>query len=500
MIKKNNLAFTFIELSILIAIISVIFTFSVVIKERLDDVVKNADTENKIHKIRVAIASYYKTNGKIPCPARLDYDIYHSEYGAAVADDGYNCNVSSGVFGFGGDGNNDSKQDLYIGAVPIKELGLDIEDSIDSWGRKISYVASSLVRNINNRAEDFPLSNHLSCWLDFSDGSSLTLRQHNDFYYISKISDKSPSGNCDAIQNDDSYQPMIKTDNIASTTLIGAYFDGVDDYLQINNNSLHDLFEVSHTLFFVANFDHNATTHRGLLSYGNSGDPSVKELYYSDKNSGNLSFKNLRGNSTSYIIGGVSENEPNIFSVTRTGSYIYNPYFDYVDLGSKALNTALPSNINFVTIGKDLYDSTGDFIFVEEIYEFIAYKTALSDNQIKEILEYLYGKWRTNNVQQNRVVIKDSSNFSRSNASIVLISHGSNGFGAYNMAGKQIDYSAIAETSLEYNNIPRSNGMNNNIYTDLLSGNHDLGEGWIKGFDDIVRYYNIFELRTVSGR
>ena len=42
--------------------------------------------------------------------------------------------------------------------------------------------------------------------------------------------------------------------------------------------------------------------------------------------------------------------------------------------------------------------------------------------------------------------------------------------------------------------------MDGDIYTDLLGVSHDLGEGWLKGFDDIVRYYNIFELRTVAGR
>ena len=48
---KHKSAFTFIELSILIAVISVIFTFSVVIKDRLDDINKNEATEDKILKI-----------------------------------------------------------------------------------------------------------------------------------------------------------------------------------------------------------------------------------------------------------------------------------------------------------------------------------------------------------------------------------------------------------------------------------------------------------------
>ena len=497
---KHKSAFTFIELSILIAVISVIFTFSVVIKDRLDDINKNEATEDKILKIREAIAAYYNINGAIPCPARLDYDLYNSNYGSAVATDGNGCVTSDGVFGFGDDGNGDGVSDLFVGAVPVAELGLDIQYSLDSWGNKISYIVSSLVRNIYNDSGDFPLNNNLACWLDFSDGKNLTLREDSDLYYITNVADKSTGGNCAASQSDTTLQPIIKVDNTASTTLIGAYFDGLDDYLQIDHTTIHDLFESSHTLFFAANFDHNASTHRGLLSYANNSDTNSKELYYTDSSSGNLSFKRLHGSSTAYVIGALSETEPEIFSVTRSGSYILNPYVSYVDQGSISVGGSLATNINKVTLGKDLYDSTASFLLSEEIFEFIAYDTTLTDAQIAAVLEHLYAKWNTNKVKQNRIIIKDTEEVTRTNASVALISHGSNGYGAFNSAGQQIDFSALTLQEPEYYNIPQSTGMDAEIYTDLLGVSHNLGEGWLKGFDDIVRYYNIFELRTVAGR
>ena len=500
MINKNRRAFTFIELSVLITVIAIIFTFSLVIKDRLDDINKNQATERKILKIRDAISAYYQTNGKVPCPARLDYDIYNANFGNVVADNGYGCASSAGVFAFGGDGNGDGKSDLYIGAVPVVALGLNKEDALDGWGRKISYVVSALVRNIYNETSDFPVNNHLSCWLDFSDGSSLTLREDSSFYYISNVADKSATGNCAAEQDNNAYQPQIKAENIATSTLIGAYFDGVNDYLEIKNGTIHDLFQSSHTLFFVANFDHDATTHRALLSYGNSGNPNAKGLYYTDKDSGNLSFKSLQGASPSHIIGLLSDAEPEVFSLTRSGNYILNPYINYVDQGSISVGYGLTGGINTLIIGKDLTDTTANFIFAKEVFEFIAYKTPLSDAQIKEVLEYLYAKWNSNKVKQNRIVIKDSAGTSRSKADIVLISHGANGLGSYNSAGKQIDFSNLSAADLEYNNIARASGMNVDIYSDFLGSNYNLGEGWRKGFDDIVRYYNIFELRTVTGR
>jgi len=111
----------------------------------------------------------------------------------------------------------------------------------------------------------------------------------------------------------------------------------------------------------------------------------------------------------------------------------------------------------------------------------------------------LAAKWRTNVAIQNRIYIKDKNDDTRTEASVALISHGANGYGAYNAAGKQVNYSNLQTTDKDYLNIPRS-GRGVNIYTDLVSDRDVLGEGWIGGFDDIVRYYNIFELRTVSGR
>ncbi len=50
----------------------------------------------------------------------------------------------------------------------------------------------------------------------------------------------------------------------------------------------------------------------------------------------------------------------------------------------------------------------------------------------------------------------------------MLISHGANGLGSYNSAGKQIDFSNLSAADLEYNNIARASGMNVDIYSDFL--------------------------------
>ncbi len=73
-----------------------------------------------------------------------------------------------------------------------------------------------------------------------------------------------------------------------------------------------------------------------------------------------------------------------VFSLTRSGNYILNPYINYVDQGSISVGYGLTGGINTLTIGKDLTDTTANFIFAKEVFEFIAYKTPLSDAQIKK--------------------------------------------------------------------------------------------------------------------
>ena len=68
---RQNKAFTFIEVTILITILSIILTSSLVIYSKLEEYKKIKITKNRVKKIRAALVGYFSIYNKLPCPAFL---------------------------------------------------------------------------------------------------------------------------------------------------------------------------------------------------------------------------------------------------------------------------------------------------------------------------------------------------------------------------------------------------------------------------------------------
>jgi prepilin-type N-terminal cleavage/methylation domain-containing protein len=134
---KIKKAFSLIELSIVVLIISILIsgglTFSTVsiIKKRTEL------TEEKFEKIYKALGVYLSTNGKLPCPAPLNDVKSDSNYGVAAA----TCS-SAPASGSGYYQSNDSTDspNVYYGMIPVKTLNLPIEYGEDGFGTKLSYM------------------------------------------------------------------------------------------------------------------------------------------------------------------------------------------------------------------------------------------------------------------------------------------------------------------------------------------------------------------------
>jgi type II secretory pathway pseudopilin PulG len=129
-LKTNKLrAFSLVELSILIMIISVIL--AVVLSNQVASATnfKVKTSQDRIALINKALENFVAKNKRLPCPAAINLTQTDATYG----NEG-NCTANSGVFVSG------SK---VYGMVPTKALGLSIATSLDGFGNKFGYIVDS---------------------------------------------------------------------------------------------------------------------------------------------------------------------------------------------------------------------------------------------------------------------------------------------------------------------------------------------------------------------
>lgn len=149
MLKKQNqmLGFSLVELSVVLAIISITLGGALTIATKKTESDKLNETEQKLDLIEQALEQYLVINQRLPCPAD-GTDIIDTptdnEYGVEGTSSDSGCTNS----------NFDNEGDIYAGVVPVKTLGLADDLMIDGWGRRIDYVvdyqfANNQLTNIN---------------------------------------------------------------------------------------------------------------------------------------------------------------------------------------------------------------------------------------------------------------------------------------------------------------------------------------------------------------
>ena len=146
MIKANK-GFSLVELAIVVTIIGVLLVATLDIGAGQIEMSRIKQTQEKLAKIEQAIKVYYKTNGRLPCPANGELPAAHASYGVSGwnnpsnATSNANCNGSNFAMpNTTVTGNPDG--DVYIGVVPTVSLGLSDAYMLDSWGNKITYAVS----------------------------------------------------------------------------------------------------------------------------------------------------------------------------------------------------------------------------------------------------------------------------------------------------------------------------------------------------------------------
>lgn len=99
---------------------------------------RDAATRRQLTRLSNALLEYASRNsGRYPCPARLDLILTDTNFGSSIA----NCQTGApaGLVILSGG------TDMVLGMVPARTLaayGLDLNDAVDPWGVKISYVVN----------------------------------------------------------------------------------------------------------------------------------------------------------------------------------------------------------------------------------------------------------------------------------------------------------------------------------------------------------------------
>ena len=152
-IQKNKKAYTLVELSITILIISLlmagVFSFAT---GSINDA-KLALTKQRMDEIYKSMGTYLMVNKRLPCPAsiltsKINDNSYGQEVGAGTGCEG------AGVY------KSSTNANLFFGGVPLKALNLTSEYAEDGYGNKFNYIidrrftyefisTGSIVENIN---------------------------------------------------------------------------------------------------------------------------------------------------------------------------------------------------------------------------------------------------------------------------------------------------------------------------------------------------------------
>lgn len=134
LLKKNIKAFSLIELSIVVVIISVLLSGALSVAINTTNSSKIINTKNNIDEIYKALKVYLAKNKKLPCPAPItEIKSTNNGYGASSGTDG-NCS-EVGVFTTTTAGNN-----YVYGMVPVQNLNLSADIAQDAYGSKLAYI------------------------------------------------------------------------------------------------------------------------------------------------------------------------------------------------------------------------------------------------------------------------------------------------------------------------------------------------------------------------
>jgi len=132
--KNHKKAFSLIELSVVLVVISIIIAGALSASTVSINNAKTKITNDRIKVIYRALGNYILTNYKLPCPAALNITKDAIGYGNSVGLGG-TC-FGSGVY------KSNIQNSLVYGMIPVSTLGLPKDLAEDGFGNKLIYVVN----------------------------------------------------------------------------------------------------------------------------------------------------------------------------------------------------------------------------------------------------------------------------------------------------------------------------------------------------------------------
>lgn len=162
--------FTLVELSIVIIILSLLTAGGLAVGASMVEKQGYIDTKKTLEQLEQSLKDFYVVNGRLPCVARMDRPLGHSNFGIELGSP-VGCTAATTVTG-GTARKVVGAQAVRIGMIPVRTLGLTDAAASDKYGNRILYAVTegfsvsatfgSTIGAITIRDGAVPTSNNVS--------------------------------------------------------------------------------------------------------------------------------------------------------------------------------------------------------------------------------------------------------------------------------------------------------------------------------------------------
>ncbi len=137
----KNTAFSLLEMAMVLTIIGLLVSSSLIFTTNLESSRVN-ETKQKLEVLEKAIASYVLANQRLPCPSNIAEDVTALNSGSGDCDGSSVYHTTNYPTPTGYNNTRLGADLVYIGAIPVKDLGLPNSYMIDGWDNKFTYAVS----------------------------------------------------------------------------------------------------------------------------------------------------------------------------------------------------------------------------------------------------------------------------------------------------------------------------------------------------------------------
>jgi prepilin-type N-terminal cleavage/methylation domain-containing protein len=138
---KSYSGYTLVEISVVLVIISLLTAGGLTLGAGMVNQAAHIDTGKILNQIDQSLRDYYTVNGRLPCPAARDLAITHADFGREV--NGGVCTGTGAITG------TSYSNDVRIGMIPVRALGLSDRAASDKYGNRILYAVTRQLTDSN---------------------------------------------------------------------------------------------------------------------------------------------------------------------------------------------------------------------------------------------------------------------------------------------------------------------------------------------------------------